>query len=200
MPFLKGIIIFTISVLTLCIMLSANVVSVTYMGNYLKFNFVDKTTGAPVSIIVVGEKAPGGASDTIAAADIAAQIGNLAYIVKTETYPTTAEIKDLVKATAVTITTITRYNISKSIAILDSEVTGTIKATYNMILVGGPEANEIVKDLVGKKVSKVTWTEAVDGAVEYIADPYGTGKDVLIVAGATREGTRKAAADLVIRF
>ncbi|MCS4540876.1 MAG: S-layer protein [Euryarchaeota archaeon] len=200
MQFLKGIITFTICILTLCIMLSAIVVSVTYTGNYLKFNFVNKTTGTPVSIIVVGEKAPGGASDTIAAADIAAQIGNLAYIVKTETYPTTAEIKDLVKATAVTITTITCYNISKSIAILDSEVTGTIKATYNMILVGGPEANEMVKDLVGKKVSKVTWTEAVDGAVEYIADPYGTGKDVLIVAGATREGTRKAAADLVIRF
>ena len=172
---------------------------VSYVGNYTKFGFVDKTTGAPASVVVVGEKAPGGASDTIAAADVAAQIGNLAFITKTATYPTTAEIPGLAKVTGVTITTTIRYDITKSIALLDSEVTTAIKTTYNLILVGGPVANAIVKDLVDKKLSKVDWTKG-EGTVEYIINPWGTGKDVLIVAGPTRKETRAAAADLITKL
>ncbi|MCS4542471.1 MAG: S-layer protein, partial [Euryarchaeota archaeon] len=58
---------------------------VSYSGDYTKFGFVDTTTGAPSSVVVVGEKAPGGASDTIAGADVAAQIGNLAFVTTTVT-------------------------------------------------------------------------------------------------------------------
>ncbi|MCS4542029.1 MAG: S-layer protein [Euryarchaeota archaeon] len=122
------------------------------------------------------------------------------YRIKVRTETTgKGEIKDLAKATGIAVSTSARYDIAKTIAVLDTEITATTKATYNIVLVGGSEANALVKDLVDRGISKVSWT-ATDGAVEYLANPYGTGKDVLIVAGATRAGTRKAVEDLIAKL
>ena len=66
----------------------------------------------------------------------------------------------------------------------------------NIVLVGGPVFNSIVKDLVDQGSSTVNWFTSA-GEWEWIADPYAVGNDVLIVAGANREETRLAANDLV---
>ena len=65
----------------------------------------------------------------------------------------------------------------------------------NLVLVGGPVYNAIVKDLK-HGASTVDWTTS-PGEWEWIADPFGRGYDALIVAGANREETRLAAQQLV---
>jgi S-layer protein (TIGR01564 family) len=66
---------------------------------------------------------------------------------------------------------------------------------YNLVLVGGPVANIIVKQLVDEGMSAVDWA-ASPGEWEYIMAPYG-GCDVLIIAGMDRDATRSAAQDLI---
>ncbi len=78
---------------------------------------------------------------------------------------------------------------------LDIEM-NTSTNTRNLILVGGPVYNSIVKDLVDMGASTVDWATSA-GEWEWIADPMARGYDVLIVAGANREETRMAAEDLV---
>ncbi|MCC7573045.1 MAG: S-layer protein [Candidatus Methanofastidiosum sp.] len=78
---------------------------------------------------------------------------------------------------------------------LDIEV-NTATNTKNLVLVGGPVYNSIVKDLVDMGASTVDWATSA-GEWEWIADPMARGYDVLIVAGANREETRMAAEDLV---
>jgi hypothetical protein len=78
---------------------------------------------------------------------------------------------------------------------LDVEV-NTATNTKNLVLVGGPVYNSIVKDLVDMGASTVDWATSA-GEWEWIADPMAKGYDVLIVAGANREETRMAAEDLV---
>ncbi|KYC48808.1 MAG: S-layer protein precursor [Candidatus Methanofastidiosum methylothiophilum] len=81
---------------------------------------------------------------------------------------------------------------------LDIEVNTSIN-TKNLVLVGGPVYNSLVKDLVEKGASTVDWATS-RGEWEWILDPMGMGYDVLIVAGANREETRLAAQDLVKMF
>jgi hypothetical protein len=78
---------------------------------------------------------------------------------------------------------------------LDIEI-NTATNTKNLVLVGGPVYNSIVKDLVDMGASTVDWATSA-GEWEWIADPMAKGYDVLIVAGANREETRMAAEDLV---
>jgi len=78
---------------------------------------------------------------------------------------------------------------------LDIEV-NTATNTKNLVLVGGPVYNSIVKDLVDMGASTVDWATSA-GEWEWIADPMAKGYDVLIVAGANREETRMAAEDLI---
>lgn len=78
---------------------------------------------------------------------------------------------------------------------LDIEI-NTSSMQKNLILVGGPVYNSIVKDLGNMGASTVDWATS-PGEWEWIADPFGRGYDVLIVAGANREETRLAAQQLV---
>ena len=78
---------------------------------------------------------------------------------------------------------------------LDIEM-NTAANNKNLILVGGPVYNAVVKDLVNMGASTVNWTTS-PGEWEWIADPFGRGYDALIVAGANREETRLAAQQLV---
>ncbi len=94
-----------------------------------------------------------------------------------------------------------------SIVVNDDEVTETIKATNNLVLVGGPGlvvcvgaepqvANTLTKDLVDQGKSTVDW-EASPGEYEYIADAFVDGQDVVIIAGADRDATKAAAESLI---
>ena len=67
--------------------------------------------------------------------------------------------------------------------------------SYNLILIGGPVANEIVRQLVDEGISLVAWEDS-PGQWEYIKAPY-TRCDILIVAGADRECTSAAVQELV---
>jgi len=66
----------------------------------------------------------------------------------------------------------------------------------NIILVGGPVANNIVAGLVQRGQSKVDWYTSL-GEVEYIPNGLYPGHDVIIVAGADREKTRNAVLQLI---
>jgi hypothetical protein len=85
---------------------------------------------------------------------------------------------------------------------LDIEITDMEKQNYNLILIGGPVANRITKEIVDLGIipndgSPADWMHTSSGDYKLYSNPYGTGKDILIVAGANREETRLAAEDLV---
>jgi hypothetical protein len=68
----------------------------------------------------------------------------------------------------------------------------------NLVLVGGPEANAIVKILCDTKLSQILWEISL-GTWEYLPNPY-SGCGILIVAGRDREATREAAQELIKRL
>lgn len=88
--------------------------------------------------------------------------------------------------------------IEKDIVILDTEIdfdSWKNGCSFNLILVGGPVANKIVRQLIDEGISAVDWTSS-RGRCEYIQAPYG-GCDILIVAGKDRDATREAVQGLV---
>jgi len=98
--------------------------------------------------------------------------------------------------TAQTITYTKSVNIDPIELIkLDIEI-NTASLQKNLVLLGGPVYNSIVRDLGNMGASTVSWATS-PGEWEWIADPFGRGYDVLIVAGANREETRLAAQQLV---
>ncbi len=78
---------------------------------------------------------------------------------------------------------------------LVSEVTEEDLKEYNLILIGGPDVNSFTREIVERGLSQATWSES-RGEWELIVNPFRYGKDVLIVAGKDREGTRFAAKKL----
>jgi len=66
----------------------------------------------------------------------------------------------------------------------------------NIILVGGPVANNIVAGLVRRGISKIDWYTS-EGEIEYLPNGLYPGRDVIIVAGADREKTRNAIIKLI---
>jgi len=98
-----------------------------------------------------------------------------------------------------------------SIVVNDDEVTETMKAANNLVLVGGPGltvdpfseelriCNTLTKELCDQKLSTVDWFNSL-GEYEYIADAFVKGKDVIIVAGKDREATRHAVENLLNRL
>ncbi len=86
-----------------------------------------------------------------------------------------------------------------SLAKLDTEVTSGDKSAYALVLVGGPKVNRLVNEL--QTAGKLTKTIGAGGAVsakgagvlELVSDAWGTGKYAVVVAGADRAGTAKAA-------
>lgn len=86
-----------------------------------------------------------------------------------------------------------------SLAKLDSEVTAADKSGYTLVLVGGPKVNTLVNEL--QTTNKLAKTIGAGGdisakgagVIELISDAWGTGKYAVVVAGADRAGTAKAA-------
>jgi len=107
-----------------------------------------------------------------------------------------------------TTTTVHKVDIDPmSLVVNDDEVTETMKATSNLILVGGPGlvvcvgaepqvANTLTQELVDQGLSTVDWSTST-GEYEYIANAFAEGKDVIIVAGADREATKHAVEMLI---
>ena len=67
----------------------------------------------------------------------------------------------------------------------------------NVILLGGPVDNSIVKDLVDMGVSTVDWATS-RGEWEWIADPFAKGYDILIISGP-EEGVLARNGQFVVR-
>ena len=89
---------------------------------------------------------------------------------------------------------------------LDIEIDSLDKQNFNLILIGGPVANQLSKELEDLSIppddgSPVDWTyTSLEGDFKLYSDPYGTGKDVLMVAGADRDATRAAAERLISKL
>jgi hypothetical protein len=82
-----------------------------------------------------------------------------------------------------------------SLVWLASEVTEKELYQYNVILIGGPDVNPFTKKIVETEKSTIDWSVS-KGEWEFIKDPFGYGKDGLIVAGKDRSGTKSAANNL----
>ena len=87
--------------------------------------------------------------------------------------------------------------IKTPLAKLDKEVVDADKTTKNLILVGGPVVNTLVKDLA---TSNKAWdvnrwmTEGQGTAVlQLVSDAFATGKSALVVAGFSAADTRTVA-------
>ncbi|MGC1120271.1 MAG: S-layer protein [Candidatus Methanofastidiosia archaeon] len=89
---------------------------------------------------------------------------------------------------------------------LDIEIDSLDKQNFNLILIGGPVANQLAKELEDLAIppddgSPVDWMyTSLEGDFKLYTDPYGTGKDVLMVAGADRDATRAAAERLISKL
>ncbi|RLG69778.1 MAG: hypothetical protein DRO11_07220 [Methanobacteriota archaeon] len=88
----------------------------------------------------------------------------------------------------------TAAKVPYDLVLLDIEVTNDDKAGYNLIAVGGPVFNKLVKELkdLGKSVIAYKDLGPGNGAIEWIQDAFVEGKDVLIIAGSDRDGTTAA--------
>ena len=93
--------------------------------------------------------------------------------------------------------------IKTPIAKLVSQVTTADKSSYNMILVGGPAINDLVRELADAgKTKNVTWYRSQGSGtalVDFVSDAWGTGKAALVVAGYGASDT-VAAADIVQKY
>lgn len=129
--------------------------------------FVDPETGEPNVVIVVGSNAA--EMDGESAAMLAEKINAMA----------------LPDAPAVVVMTDTDFSFTDWKADCD----------YNLILVGGPVANTIVRFLVDEGFSNTNWTIS-PGEREYIT-AYSNGCNILVIAGADRDVTRLAVQALI---
>ena len=94
--------------------------------------------------------------------------------------------------------TVVQVNPGDSLVMMDSELDfEKWKSTceYNLILIGGPVANSVVKNLVDEGISTVDWATS-PGEWEYFEGLYNT-CGILIVAGADREATHAAVLSLI---
>jgi S-layer protein (TIGR01564 family) len=80
---------------------------------------------------------------------------------------------------------------------LDTEITSSDKSTKNLILVGGPAVNTLVKELAdGGKTKTRDWyvsQGAGTAIIDLVEDAFTSGKSALVVAGHSAADTRVAA-------
>ncbi|MDY6768821.1 MAG: S-layer protein, partial [Candidatus Nanohaloarchaea archaeon] len=84
-------------------------------------------------------------------------------------------------------------------AMLDTEVTSSVRQDSNLILVGGPAVNQLVADLA--QDNQDVWTaqqwrqqsSSGNARINLVNDAFTSGQDALIVAGFSASDTRGAA-------
>ncbi|MFQ6050238.1 MAG: S-layer protein [Candidatus Hydrothermarchaeota archaeon] len=83
------------------------------------------------------------------------------------------------------------FRFVEPVARLDDELSEKELYDKNLVLVGGPEANEITKLLIEKGKLKVDFNKMKpgEGIIAYLEKPLGDG-DIVVVAGSDRYGTR----------
>jgi hypothetical protein len=92
--------------------------------------------------------------------------------------------------------------IKTAVGKLDTEIGDTQKSENNIVLVGGPCANTLVRTLLNSTAATcLSDFEALgytsgSAMIKYVANAWGTGKAALIVAGRDAADTRKACAVL----
>ncbi len=85
---------------------------------------------------------------------------------------------------------------------VDADVTAADKSGLTLVLTGGPKVNTLVNELqTTAKLSKTIGpggdvSARGSGVIELVSDAWGTGQYAVVVAGADRVGTAKAAAVL----
>jgi len=77
--------------------------------------------------------------------------------------------------------------------LVDNNISTDIKKDHNLILIGGPVANTIVKELVQLSYTSFEKWDLSLGDIAYIKNIYGIDRHVLIVAGKDREATQEIA-------
>ena len=121
-------------------------------------------------------------------------------------YPGTPMADYVKKMGWIRVTDFNKYDtatpIDTAVGMLDSEITTADQSEKNLILVGGPCANTLVRTLLDStEATCVSDFEdmgytAGTAMIKYVADAWGTGKAALIVAGNTAADTRAACAVL----
>ncbi len=94
------------------------------------------------------------------------------------------------------VTTDVILPITSDVVKLDSEVTSSDKANYDMVLVGGPCINTLVAELASDgsfPYSCAGWPGRDFGRIQLIADAFASGKTVLVIAGTRMQDTDLAA-------
>lgn len=86
---------------------------------------------------------------------------------------------------------------TSSLAMTDGTITPEIKSDYNIIAIGGPVVNGIVRELVALGLTSDSIWETSSGEYLLYENVYVTGRDVLVVAGKDRESTTAAARSLL---
>jgi hypothetical protein len=83
-----------------------------------------------------------------------------------------------------------------ALGVVDNELTSAQRTGKNLILVGGPLANSVVSDLATAGKTRATQHYLDQGPgyflLDYVANAFGQGKAVLVVAGYAKEETRSA--------
>jgi hypothetical protein len=95
-----------------------------------------------------------------------------------------------------TVTTDRILPITQDVVKLDSEVTDSDKANYDMVVVGGPCINTVAAAALGKTYPACGAASGIPtnaGLIKVIADQFATGKSVLLVAGWEAADTDLAA-------
>lgn len=75
--------------------------------------------------------------------------------------------------------------------IKDDQISEDDKNSYNLLLIGGPIANNLTRDLVSNGRSRVNWFES-EGEIEVLEDAYMFNRFIIIVAGRDRFATKTA--------
>lgn len=115
------------------------------------------------------------------------------YVMKNAVNPPSVGVSGTTQTQTVSIEA---PSLGNGIAKLDSAVSAADKEAKNLVLVGGPAANNLVKDLAaeGSTPDLAYWTENLKGKfiLQAIDDAFATGKTAIVVAGWAAEDTQAA--------
>lgn len=83
----------------------------------------------------------------------------------------------------------------------DDEIGSNEKESYNMILIGTPESNIVIRDLIEFRAvpndgSQVKWAESTQASCKFYRNPFFAEKDVLVISGGIQNERRNIVEEL----
>lgn len=119
------------------------------------------------------------------------------YVMKHGVNPPTTSATGTTKSQTINVNA---PSLGNGIAKLDSEISDADKEAKNLILVGGPAANNLVRDLAadGKTPDMAYWEANLKGKfiLQAVADAFADGKKAIVVAGWSAADTQAASLKL----